>query len=149
MEKVLKGYTPEVYLKKKKSDLPRVQFNNADSAYAFVKNLYSDDIGIYESMFMVMLNRRNSTIGYAKISQGGIHGTHVDTRMVAVYALQSLCSGVILVHNHPSGHLYPSTDDIKITKDIKSTLSLFDCHLIDHLILSEDGYYSFSNEGII
>ncbi len=150
MEKTYKTCTPEITLKKKKSDFPKVQIRSSDCAYDFIKRLYSDDVGIYESAFALLLNRSNNTIGYAKISQGGVHGTVVDPILVAKYAIESLCSKVILVHNHPSGNLSPSENDVHTTKKIKNTLKLFDCDLIDHLIVAEEnGFYSFADEGIL
>jgi DNA repair protein RadC len=150
MEKTFKGCTPEIYLKKKKSEFPKVQIRSSGSAYDFIKKLYSDDVGIYESMFALLLNRSNNTVGYVKISQGGVHGTVADPILVAKYAIESLSSRVILVHNHPSGNLSPSDQDKIITQKIKDTLKLFDCHLIDHLIVAEEeGFYSFADNGIL
>ncbi len=150
MEKTYKTCTPEITLKKKKSDFPKIQIKSQDDAYKFIKRLYSDDIGLFESMFAILLNKANATIGYAKISQGGVNGTVADPILVAKYAIESLCSKVIIVHNHPSGTLFPSENDISVTRKIKSILELFDCSLIDHFIVTEeDRYYSFASEGIL
>jgi len=147
--KTYKGYTPEVTLKKNKSDFPKVQLKNSEDVVKFVRNFYHDDISIYESMFLVMLNRAHNTIAFAKISQGGIVSTSVDIKIIAKYAIESLSSGVIICHNHPSGNLTPSNIDKEITERIKKTLSIFDCHLHDHIILTEEGYYSFADEGFL
>jgi DNA repair protein RadC len=147
--KTYKGYTPEVTLKKNKSDFPKVQLTNSEDTVKFIRNFYHDDISIYESMFLLMLNRASTTIGFAKISQGGIAGTCVDMRIIAKYAIESLSSGVIICHNHPSGNLTPSNADKQITEKIKKTLSIFECHLHDHIILTEEGYYSFADEGFL
>ncbi len=147
--KTYKGYTPEVTLKKNKSDFPKVKITNSEDAVKFMRNFYKDDIEIYESMFLLMLNRIFTTIAFAKISQGGIAGTLVDIRIIAKYAIDSLSSRVIICHNHPSGNTAPSDADLQITQRIKKTLDIFDCKLCDHIIMTEKGYFSFSDNEIL
>lgn len=115
----------------------------------YVRNFYDTDIELYESFFMVMLNRNNVIEGYVKISQGGITGTVVDVKLIAHYSISCLAQSVILCHNHPSGNIKPSTQDIELTKRIKQTLSLFECSVLDHIIITKDSYYSFADEGQI
>ena len=134
-------------LKKNPTDFPRVQITCSNDAADFIKRFYCDDIGIFESFFVLMLDQSNHTIGFAKISQGGVSGTVVDTRIVAKFAIDSLASGIILAHNHPSGNLNPSDADEKITDKIKSGLAYFDIQVLDHIIVTEDGYTSFSDSG--
>jgi DNA repair protein RadC len=134
-------------LKKIQVDLPKVKIESSKGAADFIRQFYGDDIEIYESFFVLMLNRALHTIGYAKISQGGVAGTVVDVRIVAKYAVDSLCSAIILAHNHPSGNLNPSPEDLKITERTKNALSLFDIRVTDHVILTADGYYSFADDG--
>lgn len=95
------------------------------------------------------MNRSNNTIGYAKISQGGVAGTVVDVKIIAKYAIDTLASSVILAHNHPSGNTQPSRADKDITQKIKDSLKLFDISVLDHIILTEDEYFSFADEGLI
>ena len=116
-------------------------------SYTFIKQFYHDDIAIYESFFIVLLNRANNTTGYVKISQGGTAGTVVDLKIIAKYAIDSLSAGVILAHNHPSGNINPSSQDKGVTNQIKSGLKLFDINVVDHIILTEDKYFSFADEG--
>jgi DNA repair protein RadC len=115
-------------------------------AYEFIKQFYSDDIEIYESFFILLLNQGNYTIGFAKISQGGIAGTVVDTRMVAKIALESLAVNIILAHNHPSGNLNPSAQDKSLTERITNGLKLLDINVADHIILTAESYFSFRDE---
>jgi len=133
---------PLFTLKKNNSDFKNVKIGNSKDCADFIRQFYSDDIEIYESFFILLLNRANNTIGYAKISQGGCVGTVVDIKILAKYAIESLAQGVILCHNHPSGNLIPSEQDIILTKRIKSTFDLFECQVLDHVILTKDGYYS-------
>jgi DNA repair protein RadC len=98
-------------------------------------------------MYILLLDRAHQTVGYAKISQGGTAGTVVDTKIIAKYAIESLAHAVILAHNHPSGNLAPSDADIRITKEVKAGLALFDIHVLDHLILTETAYNSLADAG--
>jgi DNA repair protein RadC len=138
---------PLYKLKKIQSEFPCIKITSADVAQEFIKNFYDDDIEIFESCFILLLNRGNQTIGYAKISQGGICGTIIDTRLVAKYAVESLASGVILAHNHPGGTNSPSHSDLQITEKIKKGLDLLDIQLLDHVILTKDNYYSLADNG--
>jgi len=131
------------------SDFEPVKIVNSQSAYDFIKQFYKSDIGIYESFFILMLDRKNTTIGFAKISQGGISGTHVDSKIIAKYAVDSLCNGIILAHNHPSGGTNPSNNDIELTKKIEIMLSYHDIKLFDHIILTENSFYSFNDNHLI
>ena len=147
--KQYKDSISEFKLKKEKSNFQKVKITSSKQAEQFIRQFYSDDIGIYESCFMLLLNSANNTIGFVKISQGGINAAICDPILVAKYAIDSLAKGVILAHNHPSGNLRPSTADENICSKIKQGLKLFDIQLMDNLILTEDGYYSFADEGII
>jgi DNA repair protein RadC len=141
---------PKISLKKTKSKFEKLQIITIESAYEYCKNFYFDDIELYESFFLLLLNQGNYTIGFVKISQGGISGTVVDPVLVAEYAIESLSKKVILCHNHPSGNLKPSSSDIEITKKIASGLKLFDISVVDHLIItSENKYFSMMENGLI
>ena len=139
----------EYKLTKVKSDFQRVLITSSEDGANFIRQFYSDDIGIFESSFILLLDRSNHTIGYAKISQGGIVGTVVDVRLIAKYAIDSFASSVILAHNHPSGNLKPSESDEKITQQVLEGLKLLEVKLLDHVILTETNYYSFADNGKI
>jgi DNA repair protein RadC len=136
-------------LKKVQTNFPNEKIDCSKNAADFIRNFYSDDIEIFESFFILLLNRANKTIGYAKISQGGITSTVVDLKLIAKYAVESLASSVIFAHNHPSGTLTPSSADNEITSKAKSALALLDVKVIDHIILTSESYYSFSDNGLI
>jgi DNA repair protein RadC len=101
----------------------------------------------YEEFWILMLNRSNSIIDKIKISQGGISGTVTDVRIILKQALENMSSGVILVHNHPSGNLKPSESDASITQKLKDAGKLMDISVLDHVIISDSGYYSFADAG--
>lgn len=147
--KIYNSTIPELTLKRNKTDYKTVKISTSKDAEQYMKQFYFDDISIYESFFLLLLNRSNNTIGYVKISQGGCVSTVVDIRLIAKYAIDSLASSVILCHNHPSRGLTPSTEDKNITEKVKQTLALFECNVIDHIILTEDSYFSFGDNGLL
>jgi DNA repair protein RadC len=137
-------------LKKIQSNFPKTKITSSNESFDFISQFYGDDLEIYESFFVLLLNRANITIGYAKISQGGIAGTVVDKLIVAKYVVDSLAKGVILAHNHPSGGTKASEQDKIITREIKKGLSLFDVVLLDHIILcGNNKFVSFADEGLL
>lgn len=142
--------TTKLYtLKKNDTDFPKVKITSSYEAQKFIRNFYADDIEIYESFFLLLLDRANNTIGYSKISQGGICGTVVDIKIVCKYVVDSLASGIILAHNHPSGNTLPSSNDVEITKKIKEALSFLDSSVLDHIILTREEFYSFADKGLM
>ena len=146
----MKEYTIKRFeLKSNQSDFPKKKIASSNDANEFIRQFYSDDIDIFESCFVLLLNQANFTIGYAKISQGGITGTFVDPQLVAKYAIESLAKAVVLAHNHPSGNLAPSSQDLDITKRIRAGLDLFNITLLDHIILTSDHYTSLGDEGLL
>jgi DNA repair protein RadC len=136
-------------LKRIPSDFKKVKIRHSTDCYEFIKNFYFDDIDLYESFFLLLLNRANNTIGFVKISQGGIAGTVVDIRLIAKYATETLSCSVVLAHNHPSGTVAPSQNDIELTKKVKKALSYFDITVLDHIVLAADTYYSFADENLM
>ena len=127
----------------------KVKISSSEDAANYCRQFYFDDITVYESFFLLLLNRENNTIGWAKISQGGITGTVADVTLIAKYVVDSLAKGAIICHNHPSGNLTPSNPDISLTQQVKAALAFFDCKLLDSLILTEQSYYSMGDEGKI
>jgi DNA repair protein RadC len=101
----------------------------------------------YEEFWILLLNRSNNIIDKIKISQGGISGTVTDVRIILKQALERMASGVILIHNHPSGNLKPSDSDASITQKLKDAGKLMDIAILDHIIISDSGYYSFADAG--
>jgi len=102
-----------------------------------------------EEFWILLVNRANMVLDKAKISQGGISGTVIDTRIILKKAVDKLSSALILCHNHPSGNLKPSEADIRITEKIKKSGELMDINLLDHLIIADNSYFSFADEGLI
>lgn len=103
----------------------------------------------YEVFAVVFLNQANKINHFEIISKGGITGTVADPRIILKKALEKEATTLILCHNHPSGNLKPSYADEQLTQKIKSAASLFDIKVIDHIIVSEEGFYSFADEGAL
>jgi DNA repair protein RadC len=103
----------------------------------------------HEVFAVLFLNRANKINHFEIISQGGITGTVADPRIILKKALEEDAVSLILCHNHPSGSLKPSRADEDLTQKIKEAAKYFDIKVLDHLIVSDDGYYSFADEGIL
>ncbi len=109
----------------------------------------SDNIEWVESFIVYALSRANKVIGFYKVSQGGLTGTVADPRVILQFALLSNATSIVLCHNHPSGNLRPSKPDEDLTNKIKMACGYFDIKLLDHIILSSEGYFSFADDGIL
>ena len=103
----------------------------------------------YEVFAVLFLNRANKINHFEIISRGGITGTVADPRMILKKALENDAVSLVLSHNHPSGSLKPSRADEELTLKIKEAAKYFDIKILDHIIVSEEGYYSFADEGLL
>jgi DNA repair protein RadC len=102
----------------------------------------------HEEFWILMLNRSNHIIGRHRVSIGGVTGTVVDAKMVFKPALDALACSIVLAHNHPSGKLQPSSQDIDLTRKLKKAGESLDIQVVDHLIIAQSGFYSFADNGI-
>ena len=103
---------------------------------------------LHEEFWVLYLNNANKVIYKSQISKGGITGTVADTRIIFKIALEQNAVGLILTHNHPSGNLKPSDADIQITKKLKIAANQLEFTILDHIIITENDYYSFNDNGI-
>ena len=103
----------------------------------------------HEEFWVVLLNRANVVMRTVSISRGGVAGTVADPKLIFKEALEQLASSVILVHNHPSGNKNPSAADIALTRKLKDAGQFLDLPILDHLIYTDAGYYSFADEGML
>ena len=103
----------------------------------------------YEEFWLLMLNRANRVLGRFKVSQGGLSGTVIDTRIILKKALDNLASSIIVCHNHPSGNKQPSDADVKITEKLKKAAEMLEIKLLDHVIIADKSYFSFADEGLV
>lgn len=100
----------------------------------------------HEEFWVAFLNTANKVIDQVRIAQGGTSSTSVDVKLVLKPAIQRQASGLVLCHNHPSNNKKPSHLDVELTRKIKEAAALFDIRILDHIILCDDGYYSFADE---
>lgn len=108
----------------------------------------ADNTEWLENAFLLCLSSSNQIIGIKKISQGGIRGTIIDTRVVFMLALSTPgTTGIIIVHNHPSGNLTPSREDIRLTNKLAEAGKILDVLLMDSMIVTTEGCYSFADNG--
>lgn len=103
----------------------------------------------HEEFWILYLNRANKAIKHQQISVGGVAGTVVDVKLIFKHATQVLASSIILCHNHPSGNLKPSQADIEITKKLRDAGKILEILIADHLIITDNGYFSFADEGLM
>ena len=121
---------------------------SSEDAYKYLLPTYREGTICYKEYFKVLfLNQANQVLGYTLISEGGITETSVDVRVILQAALLTNSVALVLAHNHPSGNLKPSRQDMEITKQVKNAAQLMRITVLDHLILTDAGYYSFSDEG--
>ena len=103
----------------------------------------------HEEFWIIYVNNSNKVIRKNQLSKGGITGTLVDVRIVLKIALEVGATGIILVHNHPSGTLNPSEADKQLTKKLKTAGESLDIKVLDHLIITEKAYFSFADENLL
>ena len=130
------------------ADRPKI--STSKETYQLLMNYW--DVGrleFLEEFKIILLNRRNRTLGIINLSMGGFAGVVVDSKVIFAAALTACASGIILVHNHPSGEVEPSQQDIELTKRLVQGGKILDIAVLDHLIISNERYYSFSDNGLI
>lgn len=138
------SYTPNKKLQK----LPNVT-TSLDAYWYIYKGFDKDTIAIQEEFVVLLLNRRNRPLGIFNLAKGGMSQINMDIRILLSVALKCLASHIILAHNHPSGGLVPSDQDIRFTTDLKSKCKLVSIELLDHLIVTDSNgeYYSLADNG--
>ncbi|NEU09777.1 JAB domain-containing protein [Flavihumibacter sp. R14] len=138
-----------IYRSTVKSSL-RPKINSSRDAFEVLKKHWNYEIIEFIEEFKVMLlNRANRVLGLIDISLGGTTGTVADPKVIFAAAIKSNACGIILVHNHPSGNLKPSQADIDLTRKIKTGGQILDIGVLDHIIITSESFFSFTDEGMI
>ena len=125
----------------------KVKIVSSQAAYELLQGDLMD-LG-HEEFWMILLKRNNEVIKKEKISSGGVSGTVVDAKLIFKQALEQMASGIILAHNHPSGNLGPSQDDIRLTNRLKEAGKTLDISVLDHLIITDQDFYSFADNNML
>jgi DNA repair protein RadC len=140
----------ELIYKSKVKASERPQICSSKDAYNVLIQLWDDNkIEFVEQFKVLFLNKSNKVLGAYEVSTGGITGTVADPRVIFVAALKSNCCAIIVSHNHPSGNLKPSKQDEELTQKIKQAGQLLDIKLLDHVIITNEAYFSFADEGLV
>jgi len=128
----------------------RLKIKSAKDAYQVLMSTFREGTVEHREYFKVLLlNQSNEVLGYQLVAECGISACPVDIRVILQSAILTNASGLIVAHNHPSGNLEVSSQDISITQRIKEAARLLDIALLDHLILTADSYTSFADEGLL
>jgi len=123
--------------------------SSSSQAYELIKTLWDKEkINLQEQFAALFFNQSKKTIGWKVLSTGNMTKCIVDIKLLVSLALHCMCTHVMIVHNHPSGNLKVSQPDENITQTVKHALKLIDVLLMDHLIIVENGYFSFNDEGL-
>ena len=138
-----------VYRRKvKANDRPKVSCSQ--EAFALFRENWDDlTINLYEQFKVMFLDRNNRCMGISHISSGGVSGTVVDNKLIFATALKSRACQIIVAHNHPSGNLEASLQDHQVTKKLVDAGKVLDLPLIDHLVITDDGYSSIADNGLL
>jgi len=137
------------YLPKfKASERPHISVSK-DAYNILINNWDQGRIEFNEQCKMLLLNRANKVLGIFEVSTGGQAGTVLDPKLIFATALKASAASFIISHNHPSGSLKPSEADISITRKLVEAGKLLDLFVLDHIIITKEGYYSFGDEGLI
>jgi len=121
----------------------------SEDASRIFAQAHKDCMEHHEEVNVLFLNRANRVLGISCIGKGGLDGSVVDIRIILQTALKANCSSVMLSHNHPSGSQKPSQQDITITQKLKEGCKTVGLVLLDHLIITSEGYMSFADEGLL
>jgi len=140
----------ELIYKSKVKASERPKISHSKDAYIIFKDTWDENkIELQEQFKVMLLNRANKVLGIYEVSTGGMTGTIADPKLIFIAALKAGACSIMLVHNHPSGNLKPSKQDEQVTCKIKQGGKLLDIVLLDHLIISNEGYFSMQDEGFI
>lgn len=138
-----------VYKSKVKASERPVIVSSLD-AYEIFKEIWEEGkLELAEQFKVLFLNRANAVLSVYNVSSGGITGTVADPRLIFAAALRLNAVSLVLAHNHPSGSLKPSRQDEELTMKIKEAGKFLDIKVLDHIILTEESYYSFADEGVL
>lgn len=140
----------ELIYKSKVKASERFHIQSSKDAAALLRKTWDENrIDFIEQFKVIFLNRANKVLGIFEASSGGVSGTVVDPKLVFVAAIKANACGIIISHNHPSGNLKPSVEDEQLTSKIKCGGAFLNIKLLDHIIITSEGYFSFADEGLL
>ncbi len=145
---IMQNELAEIQVSYSTKNLNKIKIKSVDIAAQVLRNAWNNDIiELQEEFKVLLLNRSSETLGIYSLSKGGITGTIVNIRLLFAVALKCNSTAFIIAHNHPSGKLQASESDLDLTRKIKKCSEFLDIDLLDHLIITKNGFYSFATEG--
>jgi DNA repair protein RadC len=127
----------------------RVKVTKSKHAETYFREVWSNKMEYIEEIYLMLLNRSNEVLGFTKVSMGGVNSAIVDPKVIFQTALKANASAIIIAHNHCSGSLKPSEQDLRVSNKIREGAGLLDINLLDHIILSSESYFSFADDGLL
>lgn len=141
---------PEIRISYKPRRSKQHTVANSLDAYGIIQHFFNrDTIELLEETLMLLFDRNNQLLGWTRLGIGGMHNSVIDQRLIFGIALKAGASAIMLAHNHPSGNLEPSKEDIVVTQQIKDGCHILGLLFYDHLIVAKRGYFSFSDKAIL
>lgn len=147
--RVYKDFVGELKVSYKRTKLPSVKVGSASDAVNFIKPYFEESIDLMESVKLMHLGRDNRIVNISHLSTGSETAAIVPIKTILRELLLIKSNSCLLFHNHPSGNINPSQDDIKITNKLADACELIEVPLLDHIILTRESFYSFSNKGLL
>lgn len=136
--------------KRKKSLKLQPVINSSEAAYkAYIEFWDKNKLDLQEQCNLLLLSQRGSLIGIMNVASGGTSSCFFDNKLIFIAALKANAASIILAHNHPSGNLTASKQDIDVTQKISDAAKALDIRFLDHMIITSDGYYSFADDGLM
>mgnify|MGYP000372906354 CR=1 FL=1 len=144
----MRNSIPEIQLKYIPNSKKRgINITGSQSAFmAFLNTWNMDTISLYEEFKILLLNRSNQVLGVHTLAKGGTSAAMVDLKLLFAVVLKTASSSIILAHNHPSGNLKPSIADLKLQTKVQQAALFLDVELLDNIIITKEGFYSYINE---
>ena len=140
----------QLVYKSKVKPSERPQLKTSKDSYQLLSQTWDPDkVEFVEQFKVILMNRANRVLGIYELSTGGVSGTVADIKLVFMAALKSNACSLIISHNHPSGNLKPSRAVEDLTHKIKAAGTLLDIQVLDHVIVTTEGYFSFADEGLL
>ncbi|WP_281980483.1 JAB domain-containing protein [Tenacibaculum mesophilum] len=145
-----KDFVSEISVSYSRTYKRKIKVTGADSAHKTLRKMWDTNLlNIQEQFCVLFLNNSNEVVGFRCLSSGTLTASLVDFKILFGLACKSLSSAIIIAHNHPSGKLQPSQGDINVTKKIKEAGNMLDIKLLDHIILTQNDYYSLNDNHLI
>lgn len=140
---------PEIQLAYKKGSFPRQAVDSPNAANKVLRQIWKESLNIRESTYILFLNIKNETLGFIEHSTGGISECSTDIRLIFAAAVGCGATSMIFAHNHPSGDTTPSVADRNFTRQLRNSCEIMRIQLVDAMIITEEGFFSFRESGVL